>query len=173
LYNGMVSDYPYDTYDCELWIELTTPAKNESTGKVENVPVDREVHFSGSIHGFKISAATDRQPPQVTAIKIDVSRTRSVIFFSVYVMILMWMLALGVLFVVLSVVVRKRKIELGLLGFNSAMLFALPALRNMQPFAPPIGCLSDYLAFFWAEGIFAMTLVILIVTWLRRPGVKI
>ncbi|KAI8926398.1 hypothetical protein BC831DRAFT_229063 [Entophlyctis helioformis] len=31
----------------------------------------------------------------------------------------------------------------------TALLFALPALRNSQPGAPPIGCTADVAGFFW------------------------
>ena len=38
----------------------------------------------------------------------------------------------------------------------------------MMPLSPPIGAFPDYLAFFWAEGMAAVTLVILISTWFKR-----
>ncbi len=54
----------------------------------------------------------------------------------------------------------------------AALLFALPPLRNAMPSAPPIGSLSDFMAFFWAEGIVALSLATVVFAWLRRPGAK-
>jgi hypothetical protein len=50
------------------------------------------------------------------------------------------------------------------------MLFAFPAFRNMMPLSPPIGAFPDYIAFFWAEGMAALTLVLLILTWFSRKA---
>ena len=55
-----------------------------------------------------------------------------------------------------------------LFTFTTSMLFAFPAFRNMMPLAPPIGAFPDYIAFFWAEGIAAITLVVLISSWFFR-----
>jgi Domain of unknown function (DUF4436) len=41
----------------------------------------------------------------------------------------------------------------------AATLFALAALRNVAPGTPPIGCLLDYAAFFWAEFLTAVGVV--------------
>lgn len=58
--------------------------------------------------------------------------------------------------------------EMGEMAFCAALLFAFPAIRNVQPFAPPMGVLSDYLGFFWAESLVAVTLLIKLNMWLRR-----
>jgi len=58
--------------------------------------------------------------------------------------------------------------EMGEMAFCAALLFAFPAIRNAQPFAPTMGVLSDYLGFFWAESIVAISLIIKLNIWLRR-----
>jgi hypothetical protein len=50
----------------------------------------------------------------------------------------------------------------------AGMLFALPAVRNLQPGVPPLGGLSDFLSFFWAESLVAISLPILFFVWLTR-----
>jgi hypothetical protein len=67
-----------------------------------------------------------------------------------------------------SVVLKGRKIEIAMFTFSSAMLFAFPAFRNMMPFAPPIGAFPDYVVFFLAEAVAALTLAGLILTWIIR-----
>ena len=64
-----------------------------------------------------------------------------------------------------------RKIEIGMFSFLGALLFAFPALRNSQPGTPPIGTMSDFLAFFWAEVIIALSLLSVVLRWIiRGPG---
>jgi hypothetical protein len=80
----------------------------------------------------------------------------------------MWALAISVLFFVMSLVFRGRKIEVGMFSFLAALLFAFYAVRNSQPNIPPIGVYSDFLAFFWAEVIIALCLLIAVFTWIFR-----
>lgn len=56
--------------------------------------------------------------------------------------------------------------------FMTAMLFAFPALRNVQPGVPAIGALSDFIAFFWTELLIIACLLTLIGTWLVRQPAK-
>ncbi|MGA7085071.1 MAG: DUF4436 family protein, partial [Pseudolabrys sp.] len=45
-----------------------------------------------------------------------------------------------------------RRIEVTLIGALGAMIFALPALRNALPGAPPLGVRADILIFFFFLG---------------------
>ncbi|NKB17610.1 MAG: DUF4436 family protein [Pseudanabaena sp. CRU_2_10] len=49
-----------------------------------------------------------------------------------------------------------------------ALLFALPAVRNIQPGIPPVGTLTDFLSFFWAEALIATAVVIMFYCWFTR-----
>ncbi|KAI8831380.1 hypothetical protein BC829DRAFT_409758, partial [Chytridium lagenaria] len=60
------------------------------------------------------------------------------------VMFILWLLSLLVLGVVIQIYFRDRTVEP-----PTAVLFALPAVRNAQPGAPQIGCISDIVSFFW------------------------
>ena len=48
------------------------------------------------------------------------------------------------------------------------MLFALPAVRNVQPGSPPIGCTSDFMAFFWALALVSSASLILILNYIKN-----
>jgi hypothetical protein len=86
-------------------------------------------------------------------------------------MIAMWALTIGVICLVFRVFAGHRKIEISMFSFLGALLFAFPALRNSQPGTPPIGTMSDFLAFFWAEVIIALSLLAVVLRWLiRGPG---
>lgn len=174
LYDGLVTDYPFDKHTADLEMYMVTKEKTDSGTTVEeNVPVVKEIDFKANIHGFKIEEV--RNPgiaTDYTEIEINIERTKPVLYFAIFIMILMWAIAIVCVFILLSVIVRNRKIEYSMFAFFATLLFALPALRGIQPFVPALGCLSDFIAFFWAEGIVAVCLFLMILTWLKRPSAK-
>lgn len=175
LYDGSVMEYPFDSHSADLSIIVTSPGKPDSSGKVEaeDVPIVKDVSFYSSMQGYKISAVKETETGDgYSDMKFSVERINSVRMFSIFIMCLMWCMTISIILVVSSIVIRKRKVEYSMFAFLSAMLFALPALRNVQPFVPTIGAYSDYIAFFWSEATIAASLIILIATWLKRPSPK-
>ena len=61
-----------------------------------------------------------------------------------------------------------RKIEPTLVSALGAIIFALPALRNAIPGAPPLGVRADVLVFFWAELGAVIGLCLFIAAWARE-----
>jgi hypothetical protein len=177
LYDGLVTDYPFDNYKTELFIDLEAREINENENpedEEKHIILETAMNFTGSVSGYNIRTVENNEGVlEYSVLDIEISRSASVIFFSVFVMLAMWSLTILTILLVLSVLTRKRKVEISMFAFTSALMFALPALRNMQPLAPPIGTFSDYVAFFWAESIAALALITLIITWLRRPPKEI
>jgi len=174
MYDGNVMEYPYDKFHSEMNIYVTTQEK-DSAGNMATIPVPmvKETDFYSSIQGYRVLDVKEKnQEDGYSEIEFNIQRTASVKMFSRFMMILMWFMTLAVVLVIASIIIRKRKIEYSMFAFLSAMLFALPALRNVQPFIPTIGCLSDYVSFFWAEAIVAAGLIVMVFTWLKRPGPK-
>ena len=115
--------------------------------------------------------STTRSTPDHVVIDLSLARASTAIFFSIFIMIAMWSLTIGVILLVFRVLAGQRKIEICMFSFLGALLFAFPALRNSQPGTPPIGTLSDFLAFFWAEVIIALSLLSVVLPWIiRGPG---
>ena len=126
--------------------------------------------FVGSIPGFKIDAAKAKESTEdYVGIDMTIARASTTMFFSLFVMVMMWGLTIAVLFLTLSCVLRGRKVELAMFSFTAALLFAFASVRGAQPGTPPIGTYSDFISFFWAEVIIALCLVVLVFTWLLRP----
>jgi len=175
LYDGLVTDYPFDKHKADL-IVVTASKQKQSKTEVNteedgDVSIDNIVNFSGSVTGYKIDAELEKSSPDnTTELYIDIARAGSTKFFSVLVMIIMWVLISMLFLLIFDILVRGRKIEIAMFTFASAMLFAFPAFRNMMPLSPPIGAFPDYVAFFWAEGMAALTLVLLILTWFKRQA---
>ena len=195
MYEGNVSEYPFDQHKALVEIELTPGKSDEKkpaekpagTGQdhadagdehadskkesAEPEDLSISVDFFGSIPGYKIAAATRAETDEnYVAFDIEIDRSSTAVFFSTFVAILMWGLSIAVLFLVLSIVVRKRKPEIAMFSYMAALLFAFYAVRNSQPNVPPIGVFSDFVSFFWAEIIVAGCLFVGTFTWIFRPN---
>jgi len=164
--NGRVSDYPFDTHSTNFYLFFSNP-KDEK----EDVPM--EVNFYGAISGYNIDVdlipknefeSTD----SYIGLRVNVSRSVITKSFSIFLMVAMWLIGLIVFTMTMVVVWQPRPIEFGMFTLIAGMLFALPAVRNLQPSVPPLGGLSDFLSFFWAESLVAISLPILFFTWLTR-----
>lgn len=61
-----------------------------------------------------------------------------------------------------------RKAEAALTGALGAMVFAVPALRNVLPGAPPLGVRADAFVFLWVQLAVILGLTLFVATWARR-----
>ena len=80
----------------------------------------------------------------------------------------MLLVAVGFLKMVLKLAKSHSPPDINEMAFGGALLFAFPAIRNIEPFVPPMGVLSDFVGFFWAESIVAIALIIHLYCWLQR-----
>ena len=171
IYEGEPMDYPFDSHAAELSFFFEPSAgKAGEPAATEAIPM--AVEMRGSVAGLRLDTQYAKEnTPDHAIIDITVQRATTAVFFSVFIMIAMWALVIGVLSLVYRVFAGHRKIEIGMFSFLGALLFAFPALRNSQPGTPPIGTMSDFLAFFWAEVIIALSLLAVVLRWLiRGPG---
>jgi len=202
MYDSAVSDYPFDKHKADLifWFSVkpdkpadkpadkpkpaeeaapATEPKPETKPETRNEDEDDEVDvpftldFTPAIAGYTIETTKDKDSDETYAyIEMTISRSSMVKYFSVFVMVLMWGASLAVLFLVLSVVIGGRKVEIAMFSFIATLIFSFVAVRNAQPAVPPVGTLSDYIAFFGAEAVLALSLLTVLLTWLLRPAAK-
>jgi hypothetical protein len=163
LFDGEVSDFPFDIHKGELQLFLTTGADASQ----ERVPFS--ISLVAGVQGLVIDAESDRETPDLLTVDFVVSRSNTTIGFALLIMAMMWGLALVALALTWAITFTDRRIEATTFSWLGAMLFAFPALRSVAPGAPPIGALSDYLAFFWAESIVAICLIVTISVYVSRP----
>jgi Domain of unknown function (DUF4436) len=171
IYEGEPMDYPFDSHTAELSFFFEPAAgKTGEAGGAEAIPM--AIELLGSVAGLRLETEYAKEnTPDHAVIEISIQRASTAIFFSVFIMIAMWALVIGVLFLVFRVFAGHRKIEISMFSFLGALLFAFPALRNSQPGTPPIGTMSDFIAFFWAEVIIALSLLSVVLRWIiRGPG---
>jgi uncharacterized protein DUF4436 len=170
LYDGEPMDFPFDKHEGELAFFFEPAGATQVAEGPEQIPV--AVELRGSVSGLRIDAEYAKEnTDNNVVVDLTISRAHTTLFFSLFIMIAMWLLTIGVIFLVFRVFAGHRKIEISMFSFLGALLFAFPALRNSQPGTPPIGTLSDFLAFFWAEVIIALSLLAVLLRWLRHgPG---
>ncbi len=162
--------YPFDTHRARIKLFVDRDEGIGSGGKPElkrqpftfdfNIPT-----FEG--YDVTMTPMPDNSP---TLLDLDVvlKRTLPIRCYSVFIALLMLLISVSVLRMAQKRLKSTEAPEMGEMAFCAALLFAFPAIRNAQPFAPPMGVLSDYLGFFWAESLVAISLIIKLNIWLRR-----
>jgi hypothetical protein len=193
--DGNVNCYPIDRHHADLWIIMTTPTRapqspirSSDATKRPNIPtelsgqlelgtaelqsseqVPLSLDLSASIPGFKFSGTIlETQAREIDHIELIVRRTNSVIAFSSLSMLLMMALAISVLLMAVRATAKDRELDLLPLSLSITLIFGLPALRNAQPGVPPLGAISDYISFIWAENTVAVSAIVIMGTWLIR-----
>ena len=173
---GRITDYPFDATKATVGLYLSTQAVSAAPAvgdkpaveAVEGVPVEVNLDLQAAVHGFSIETAPDPESQGPFAgIDLTIHRSGSTLFFSLFIMTLMWILTVGAVGIAWRVS-TGRKAEIPMCAFLGVLLFAFPAIRNLQPSAPPIGALSDFLAFFWCEALVAISLCFVLGTYVFR-----
>jgi hypothetical protein len=162
---GNTSTYPFHHLRVEI-DALAATAGGISSGK----PVPVRLHVSSDLSGYRASprSVVREGTSAVVRVVLRVSLAWPALLFVVFIMAVMWALALAAIAVAVNLVMRRRRFEGSFAGFLAALLFAFPTVRNALPGIPPVGVLFDYAAFFWAEAIVALALVTLITGWTVR-----
>lgn len=180
---GSAFNYPNDDYTSGIEIIASSPVfdpgvkvtKDTVPSSYEQVEISVEGYARAG--GFTIT----KEKPELAFGKgtleyengqyhtsFKIVRSDLVILFARLIVGLQWLLALSASIVTVSVVIWKRKPELALFTWMTAMLFALPPMRNIMVGAPPIGIYVDFLGFLCCEGIVACSLASVVATWLIR-----
>ncbi|MFE6709288.1 DUF4436 domain-containing protein [Streptomyces sp. NPDC057695] len=159
LTGGPITDYPFDAYDADMEFGAVQGG--------ETVPVRMTLTNRDALFSLAVDTAEIKGTAVFTA---EVARSRSVLVFSVFMMLAMWALTVAVLMGAWHLVRRRMGLTWPALGWMAATLFALAAFRNTAPGAPPIGSLLDYLAFFWAETLIAFCVIVVVVRAVRAEG---
>jgi hypothetical protein len=166
LAGGNIVRYPFDRYHISLRVQA-----NESSSAIGATgrPVADEVTVWESTPGYRIRAA---QAPESTLgdmrLRLDLRRVAAQIFFALAAYVAMVVLACVSLTISFLVFLGYRKAEATLIGALAALVFALPALRNAMPGAPPLGVWADLAVFLWAELAAVVGIALLVSSWARQ-----
>jgi hypothetical protein len=164
LHDGDVRDYPLDRYVSRMTLAANESAQN---GAERSLPI--HVTAWEGVLGFDVKAkSTATQQSDELQLQFAVSRTGAVSFFGLAIYTAMLVMMLCALIIGSLVFLGIRRIEVTLVSALGAMIFALPAVRNALPGAPPLGVRADILIFFWAELGAIIALCLFIAAWARR-----
>jgi hypothetical protein len=161
---GNVRDYPLDRY---LSVMTLAASDRAPDGTERSLPIHATV-WEG-ILGFHVTPqSVAAQRPDELALRFTVRRTGAVAFFGVAIYVAMIVMTLCALIIGSLIFLGLRRIEVTFVGAFGAMIFALPALRNAMPGAPPVGVRADTFIFFWAELGAVIALCLFITAWVRQ-----
>ena len=154
--------YPFDSYRSTLWL-------NATTDDGQRVPI--RLRFEAADSNFRFDVARIDIPDSSIEPTFDLTVDRSGLtkVLVMLVVVLMWALAAAVGSVAWLVATRStwRQRSFEILGWLAAMLFALIQLRGVAPDAPGFGTLFDFVGFFWAELITAVSLCAIVAVMIR------
>ncbi|KAJ3414125.1 hypothetical protein HDV05_007069 [Chytridiales sp. JEL 0842] len=152
LATGNPDNYPFETYTSNLLqVASTTLPPRSSTP--QRLPL--QIFLVGALQGFKIETLelldrSDNGDGTLLSLQIEIKRSRTTRLFSMFVVVLMWVLCLLTVVMAGLPWLKRRKVDIPTIAFGMGLLFALPAIRNAQPGVPPIGCVIDTISFFWS-----------------------
>ena len=189
---GNQNRYPFDRHTTDIELVVTAPAEK----KAEPVPPENldenadpsattlivgssdlehsetipiKENFTASIPGIKFEGEISHDDTyKVMHTTVTMRRANNVISISIFVMVIMFILAISVVAMVLHVSASRGEMNLLPLSLSVTLIFGLPALRNIQPAVPPVGGFNDYVSFIWAEMMVSISAIALAWTWIIR-----
>jgi hypothetical protein len=192
LLSGSQSRYPFDRYTTDIELVVTAPANKKSEPPPDDTlgenadplattlivgasdldnsePVPIKENFVASIPGIKFDGTTtENSTYKLLQTAVAMRRANNVISISLMVMGLMFVLAISIVRMVLTVTASPGGMNLLPLSLSITLIFGLPALRSIQPGVPPVGGFSDYMSFIWAEMMVSISAIALAWTWIIR-----
>jgi len=165
---GNPNTYPFDSYEAQIQIVASS----------NGTDIPLTVFVEGSLQGFiyttdfngSIDGSTDGSDVLIT---FEVRRNTTTRLFAAIIFLLMWFLSLSIFIAAMSVWFRGKNTELPLVAISTALLFALPNIRNSQPGVPsPVGTTEDMVGFFWNILLVAISAISLLIKWIlqnKRP----
>jgi hypothetical protein len=167
---GSVSSYPFDRYRFSEPIAALPATSTETLAAQGTTTLPLQVLGNASAFGFEVTDADVTQPdPSRVDVTLAVQRVPAHRIWASAMMAIDWALAVAAATVVISIAWRARSWETRHLAWLGSMIFALAAFRTTAPGGPPVGVFMDTAAFFWAEALVVLSLVVLVVLFLTRP----
>ena len=161
--------YPFDHHQTRLKVFVRRQMSGDSPKpKFEKVPFTVDSTLAG-FTGYDIALLPrENNSPTQLDVEIDIQRTLPTKIFCIFLAVMMLVVAIGYSWMAYKVHRSRIHPDINEMVFGAALLFSFPAIRNIQPFAPPMGVLTDYFGFFLAETIVALTLIIELYFWISR-----
>jgi hypothetical protein len=164
--DGEQAMYPFDEHNGFMTVQFDTYTKNPDGTFTSTGEVYSSLAPTGSATGWGINGwntlMTAADKPGSSVLTLSFTRAFSTQVFAFVLLALVVLLAGIALIVGVLVSTKRRRAEVGLMAYAASLLFALPALRNYLPNAPPIGAAIDIYVYLWVivGAIIAVSLVV-------------
>jgi hypothetical protein len=136
----LIKSYPFDEYVGNVLLE-----SNSYVGDVKK-PLNMSIIMINPLVEWWVKFSYQDNYDGIytpTLVKLVISRAPTQKFFSVFIVLILWTISLGIFSMSIAHLWYSRKVEAPTIGVVITMLFALPAVRNTQPGVPPIGTTLD------------------------------
>lgn len=173
---GSVVRYPVDRYAGSLVVVVVAV---DDGGDDEAVPL--AVSARSIVDDFELGGrlvdpeSGDTAYDDVGSIRVlewTATRPATTTVYAMWLMVLMWGLAVTGLLIVWAVVIWMVEVPFWAFGYFVGVLFALPPLRESLPGRPPPGTIFDFVSFYWSVTIIGVNLILVLAIWLRRTRAK-
>jgi hypothetical protein len=161
---GSIDAYPFDHYGAGLSI-----AGYDGTDPDSAQPVPLHVVVWDRLANWDIEMVQAEKPlmPAGIDLKINVRRPDQIRFFAVTLYTAMGLMGCMGISIGVLLSLGVRRMDTTLAAVLSAMVFALPSMRNILPGAPPLGVRADSIVFLWAEVAVVIGLALVVSAWAR------
>lgn len=179
--SGDTSYYPFDVFRAELYINARVGNATSNGTCVE--PLALSPAILGSAQGYAITASIspgwdddstdpDKRDYSTALISFTARRTKVTICFSLLTFVVMWVLT-GIVFTIAFWVWKSgRRTELGLVAISTALMYALPRVRETQAGVPKLGIIIDMVGYLWNVLIVACCVVAQLLNYIIRKNAK-
>lgn len=162
---GAIENYPLDRYDGTLRIRAVEGKQPPGPA----VPV--RLTTWEEIPGWEVAMARGDAPGAPgdagLSLTLRAQRPAAHVFFAFVLFAAMILVAASALTIGGLAFLGVRRTEAALMGALGAMVFAVPALRNVLPGAPPLGVRADAFVFLWVQLAVILGLTLFVATWAR------
>ncbi|KAJ3392818.1 hypothetical protein HDU92_008174 [Lobulomyces angularis] len=140
---GDTNSYPLDKYE-----DVFTVAAVDNTTATP-IPIPIAISVVAALQSWSFENTVEDVSVNIQQVSFTFKRSFTTRFFSFFIIITLWVLSFLILSLAVTLWMRDRKVEPPTIAVTTGMLFALPAVRNVQPGIPGIGCTADVIGFFW------------------------
>ncbi|KAJ1652395.1 hypothetical protein IWQ61_007260 [Dispira simplex] len=150
--------FPFDSYNADFEVSLSAMTGNTTDQEAENIPVRLVIYWAAQALTIKSKSGVYHDYRNMIVVDIQVKRASTALFFSIFIMLVMWGLALTMV-LSFQIVMERRQVAPNLTIIGVTMMFALPALREF-----PAGRL------FMIAVTAIINILIVVLRWKHRPA---
>lgn len=170
--SGEQAQYPFDTHSGYVTVIADTYDKKPDGSVVSTGAIPINTSMGESEVGYGVNGwdttIEARSLPASVELEVVFQRAFSTQVFALVLLGLVVLLAGIALAVGLLTATRRRRVEVGLMAYGASLVFALPALRQYLPNAPPIGASIDVYLYLWVIVAAIVAITLIVISWMSQ-----